>query len=568
MRDILAFDGEAQANRYILLADSDGHEIVNLSGLALRQCVDFLTRPELTGRLCIWYSFNYDVNEMFGKITDIDFWRGRRAVKLGEIRIKFTPGKKLELWRNGRKFTHYDVFGFFQKSFTRALRDWLNVDDSLINAGKAARSEFDRWPLADIRRYNQRELLHLAALGEKLVDIFSGLDWLTMRSWHGAGAAGQAALTSIRLENELDIDPRAETLGQEAYYGGRVETLQRGCWLRPVYRYDLRSAYPFAMSLLPDLSQTSWTSVKRFNPRRLGIYRVKFELPLDSRMGVLPVRGPDGLITFPLAGRGTYWSTELVHVLSRGGRLEIEDGLVASGHAPASRLSALVKRLYQLRREYRAAGDGREKAVKLILNSLYGKLAQKRHGRFHSYALAGLITSYTRSALLGAVTGHDSAVIAFATDAVFTTRRLALPLSDALGDWEEARAPQHIQVMNGIYRFGDEAKSRGFHLTTERFNELYEDILNKGYYLFEERSYVTRLLSLTQPLAHPTAGAWQVSHKIITPEGDRKRLWLRPFSANPGGSLPLPGDISICTNYYRSHEKPELEELLIDESLI
>jgi hypothetical protein len=99
-----------------------------------------------------------------------------------------------------------------------------------------------------------------------------------------------------------------------------------------------------------------------------------------------------------------------------------------------------VRELYELRAELKRSGDSREKSLKLVLNSGYGKLAQSvgfmgRTPAYQCYAMAGLITSYTRARIMEVIGGRDADIIAVATDGVLSRVPIAAPGPD-LGDWE------------------------------------------------------------------------------------------------------------------------------------
>src|SRR4029077_14096126 len=105
---------------------------------------------------------------------------------------------------------------------------------------------------------------------------------------------------------------------------------------------------------------------------------------------------------------------------------------------------------YYMRQAMDAAGDPRQWWLKLILNSLYGKFAQQV-GRavWHSWLWAGMITAHTRAQLLSAIALDPTAVVMTATDAVYSTRGLELPISSSLGDWEGQALGEAFVVQSG-----------------------------------------------------------------------------------------------------------------------
>lgn len=567
MKNVVAFDGEGIGSKYILLAASDGKQIHARRGLSARACLEFLTRPELRRSLNLWYSFNYDINMILKGVPDLDFWMGRRTLTLGDYEIRYTPSKILKIKVGRRTFTHYDVFGFFQTSFRQAIRQWLEIEeDALIEAGKAARGDFSAWTMEAIEAYNARELLHLKRLGEKLQEIFETLDLpLKMKSWHGAGAAAQAALATIHLDQELEGDPRVEEMARAAYYGGRVETLQRGVF-QNVFHADLKSAYPSAALELPDLSKLTWRETRRLEPKSWGIYEIDFAGKLTDRLGALPVRLSNGLIVFPITGSGVYWQPEIFAAQRAGVQVDIKRGLAAR-RGPASRLRDLIEELYRLRTIYQRAGDGREKAVKLCLNALYGKLAQKTRGRYYSLALAGLITSITRARLFDALTQQPDAIIAAATDGIYSTHPLTLNVGKGLGQWEVDEWDYLKMIMNGVYLGCTsagriEARTRGFNLSYDQFAEVYAQICRTGSAEFHAQRFVTHSLHLLQTEAYPHVCEWVDTTRRINPHHDVKRCWPWAFDGSPQTSSPLPGPYASIP--YQPKFEESLDTLFLD----
>jgi hypothetical protein len=542
-KTIVAFDGEGYLDRYVLLASSDD-ERWNKRGLSARECLEFLTKPCYAKTLNVWYSFGYDVNMFLKNYGSIDFWQGRQTIQLGDYRIRYFPRKILKITRKRVTYTHYDLFGFFQTSFRTALKKWLGVTDEIIERGKAARGNFERWTRRDVIEYNRRELKYLEQLAEKVIEAFSTLDIpLEIKSWHGAGAAAQAALRHIKLEEELETDPRLPEYARAAYYGGRVETNQRGTFRQTIYNYDIKSAYPAAGLEVPRLSETVWQWTHTYRPNRLGIYHVEFEAKPDDTLGPLPVRVNSGLITFPLRGRGVYWSPEIRAALKAGVNIKVLDGLINT-HTQPSRLKELIEQLYALRQKYLDAGDGREKAVKLTLNALYGKLAQKAGGRYHSLALAGLMTSITRAKIFEACYPQQTEIIAIATDGIYSRAALDVRLGNHLGEWEVTEG--HLKlVMSGVYAFahagGSEVKTRGFTLPPDKFDDLYRQLCRGKPAILHSKKFVTNSLALLQPQAHPHAATWTIETREINPQHDVKRCWPGRFTGAIQYSAPLWG---------------------------
>ncbi len=110
--------------------------------------------------------------------------------------------------------------------------------------------------------------------------------------------------------------------------------------------------------------------------------------------------------------------------------------------------------------------DIREKAIKLSLSSIYGKLAQSVGGEGKAPSVANAYyaaatTAHCRRRLLEAALIDPHAIVFFATDGIVSTRPLCglerVPKQGDvvdLGDWEYCEADSGLFVMPGVYTYG------------------------------------------------------------------------------------------------------------------
>jgi hypothetical protein len=112
--------------------------------------------------------------------------------------------------------------------------------------------------------------------------------------------------------------------------------------------------------------------------------------------------------------------------------------------------------MYSQRKRWQTEGNSAERALKLALNSLYGKMAQRVGGRlriptWHQLEWAGYVTSMTRAMLFDAVSSAPDSIIAVETDAVFSTEPLAVQVGSGLGQWKESKFDNILYVQSGFY---------------------------------------------------------------------------------------------------------------------
>ncbi len=457
----VAFDGEGYNGKFVLLGNSLGERISNPDGLPTIDCLSFLATGYSIPTKRIFFSFSYDVNNILRDIPDdqLELLLKGRVVEWEGFKIHYIPSKIFSV--NGYKY--YDVFSFFATSFINVVGLMLGPDavtESLLE-GKKARGTFETWDLDKLIAYNDEELTLLIQIMDKLRKAFQDID-VYITEWYGPGAVAKYWLKNkgVKPEPIKDFDLLNALNG--AYYGGRFEQISLGTF-KNVFEYDIRSAYPAVMAEMPYF--TNWRKVEKFEPLHpYSVWYAEFDLREDASNGnlgflPLPMRTKDGRICFPLVGKGWYWYSELklVREFFPNAKITYHRGYIASGK---DRPFNWVRELYNYRRELKANGNLSQYAIKVGLNSLYGKTAQRVGNNEHfNLAWAGYITSSVRSALarVGYQNGSEK-IIGFATDALFSTEKLNVPLSEELGDWEESSFDSGTFFQSGIYRLQNNGK--------------------------------------------------------------------------------------------------------------
>ena len=462
--EFLAYDGEGWGDKYTLLANSYGERIANPDGLTTLECLDFLaTRRYETPVKRVFFSFNYDVNHIIKDFDDeqIQTLLAGRTVEYQGHRISYIPSKILTV----NNIKYYDVFSFFATSFVNVVRRMLGpeaVTETLL-AGKAGRGSFDSWDMDTIIAYNDEELDLLVRVCDRLREAFTGIN-VHLTEWYGPGAVAKYWFKEHGVAPKEKHPEGALDALHSAYYGGRFEQITLGK-IKNIYEYDLHSAYPSVMQDMPYFR--SWKRVKGpVGDSPYSVWNVSFDLRADQGISSpnrksrrphgflpLPVRARSGHLCFPMVGKGWYWQAEVKVLLDffPDAKVTVHEGYVATVEGQPF---AWIKPLYDYRQTLKANGDISEYAIKVGLNSLYGKTAQRvGSSPYFSLAWAGYITATTRARLARAgYEGGSRNVLGFATDALFTTTKLNLPLTNNLGDWDEQRFKEGLFFQSGIYR--------------------------------------------------------------------------------------------------------------------
>lgn len=359
---------------------------------------------------------------------------------------------------------------FFQAPFLTAIdpRKWptpivSDQDFAVIAEGKAARGTAVLGP--DMIRYNVAEnramAKMMAALNRGLVDMGVRLD---RRQWYGPGQAAAAWMDAIEAptgEAVRDATPdQARAMAQESYLGGWFEIMAHGPIRGASYEYDLNGAYPWIISRLPCLLHGKWSSGEgEPKPLRKGSYRLIRAAVRGSadRIGAMPHRTPGGAVLRPRRTSGVYWQHEVDAARAAGliDSVEVSEWMdyrPCACEPPLAPLAGLYK--------WRLAA-GKEsplgKALKVVYNSVYGKLAQSVGSpKFANSLYASLITASCRAEMCLAIASHprkSAAVLMVATDGLtFDSEHPALDISpDTLGRWSAAVREDLTLFMPGMY---------------------------------------------------------------------------------------------------------------------
>lgn len=495
-RRFIAWDGEGakaeqphKPQHYVLFGCSTGEKIIGRS-LDTGELLAFIIRigRKYPGAFHVGFAFDYDSNMIIKSLPPIQIekLRNNGSVLWSNYRIEHVQSKWLQITRYGQNYKRdkndrftvriADIFGFFQCSFVVACKSYipdhpLMEQLAVIEEGKAERNNFTYDKIDYIAEYWTTEIALLQALVERLRDMLYSVD-LKVTRWHGPGAIANHVYKRQNIIHHKALTPEpVREAARYGYAGGRFELFRLGRHTN-VYGIDINSAYPAAISRLPSLSEGEWRHV--INPASVaefGIYHVRLRGFAGPTKKPSPLfhRDQQHNISYPWLVEGWYWSPEIKSVWGMVGKkgFEIVEGYEYVGWH--TRPFGFVEEMYYERKRLKRDGNGAEKALKLALNSLYGKMAQRvgweRNGRpptWHQLEWAGFVTSATRARLYSVIAripwGH---LIAVETDGIYTTAdpaELGITESPNLGEWEFSYYEEMMYVQSGVYFARDSVK--------------------------------------------------------------------------------------------------------------
>lgn len=528
-------------------------------GLPTKRILEFLLSiPQSAADLIISFSFTYDITMSLMDLPlaalcefadlGLTIWEG--------YLIAGIPRKYLDVTRliDGKRVRVWDTFAYWQMSFAKALnssRELFSRDQQavikMIERMKKERSHFDTMPDDEIREYCFSECEYLSIMYRDLLKHADSMG-LVQHDHFGPGSIAVAFFSKEGLKDAL---PQGNTLDYlsglpasvaiRSYYGGRFEISEQGI-IGDLIENDIQSAYPSIAVNLPCLRHGRFKHVKTFRPGKWGFYYVGSRTsgpwaPFPFRASAATAKeylnygrrhesGGKGSIAFVHGGRRWVTAAEVETARKYFGddAVPVFDGWVfkpGCEHKPFARLIDLYLQRKigdpecadcvtghvpegKTKREYfcekhSEPSAGLSKIIKLIINSVYGKLAQavgwklrydSQFGEdaaeawdsptYQCYIWASWITGGTRAKVLEAalIGGRDAdcpechsgemfracrehaSVKSIATDGILTNQEIPeLWTHDyALGSWERESKPDAWLGMPGIYSFKDLGK--------------------------------------------------------------------------------------------------------------
>jgi len=582
-RAFIAWDGEGitvdpdKPQNYALLAayTPDGERFIKAESgrLSTTEILHFLISVEIEfpDAYHIGFGLGYDFNQFFATLNrqqlTILHKTGLLYLNLRSIRVQWLKGKSLTVTRYKRvrkndgsfhsvkvaSITLYDVWSFFNTSFVKACEKFLGDSDDLeaVRYGKDQRSDFSYDDMDSfILPYCVLEIKLLVRLMDKFRSLLYSAGF-KIRMWHGPGAIASFILRKNGIQSHMAETPdQVREAAQYAYAAGRFELPKAG-YFPKVYSVDQNSAYPNAIAQLPSLAGGEWLRVQG-RPKRLarfGVYRIvsqpEFRGMLSRSLAPLFHRDQQGRISFPWANDGWYWSPE-VSLIWNDPRYTIVEGWE---FIPASleRPFKWVADMFEQRLEWQREGNSAEYALKIALNSLYGKMAQrvgwdkeKRLApKWHQLEWAGWVTSYTRACIyrMAQKLGADS-IVAIETDGIYTTtnpRECGVTHSVELGEWKISENDDTYYVQNGLawLRKGDDwqTKYRGLDISSltladvvSHLSRIGSDLTWKDTLRGTSKRFIGIGAALVSKNMEERFCRWETSPREIIVGGDGKRI--------------------------------------------
>ena len=583
-RPCVAIDTETYNGNIIVLADSDGNFIEH-PDITFENVAEFLFRHEYKWMFCWNLSYDGDIiAKLLGDVLYNYKYSGNLNFTYGTYKIRYIENKSLTISKGHYSVTVYDIAQYFDKApldkaYTNNLK--LPLPQEYI-AMKARRSFFTLRYFRDhkklVRSYCIQDCTHTKALADYWINTFHQAYGFYPNRWLSAGYLAEKVMIAngINIPYFHDIEYPIQKLARASFYGGRFEMLMKGL-VGKAYDYDINSAYPYALTTIPDLTQGRWLDSEEIHPdAKLGFFHIVANVPSSVRVAPFPFRTSWGMIFYPFGKFSTYVTLpELLAVrslnLDAKINFKILEGyqFIPSSNNDESKyiFKNFILDQYRTRQQLKLQDSPLERTIQLILNSMYGKMAQKTNvgrrmqimGNLFCPVIASHVTGYTRAQLLSLTHtyGLEQDLVAYATDSITSKKALPSVITNDLGGLKLAEQSNDMfSIQNGFRRSNGKWKLRGLGFDKEKKIEIEHidtvETEDGRIVLILERKKPQRLKSAIRRGLIEEVGKFKTFKREIDLNADTKRFWPERITTVHSdycvGSIPL--DVNLDGRLY------------------
>ena len=537
--------------------------------------LEFLTTDRRRGKIGFFYNLKYDFQAIL-KWLPVEFWdeiHRKGQTRYGDFELIYIPKKMFRIRRltakTSRVFSFYDIAQFYKgMSLDAASKTYLGKKklDTGLNLGELTIEECHTEPII---RYCKND----AKLCEELAEVF--IKTCHKQELFPTSFCSPATISARFFQSRAEI-PTINRVPKHflhmawlAYSGAFITIFKKG-YFKKVFEYDINSAYPYAMTQLPNLDDGVFSFVKGNVPEDAELGWLKVRVMIDEsdpgyyHPPFVMIRPP--LPNYmPCGSFETYVTLAEYEAYQEDVIIEPICGLYWKGTKLNVRYPFLdvVEYLYKTRKSIKDPASNY--FLKICLNGFYGKNFQKiidrdedsktfgklNTGNFFNPFYASYITALCRVMVFEALKKCPvEAQIGCFTDSILTTIPLTMPLSDRLGDWQFSQAGELLMVGCGVYTFrgdkGLKTKARGFHTTSKI--DLFEIFRAHPDVVTVPISVMTNI-SFSQAMIQKKPQDMNLlvkNERLININFDIKRMWEGRFDCTQDAleknidSLPIP----------------------------
>ena len=544
LRQVYALDTETDENGDItILADSDGHYL-ELDDITPEKVIKFLFSKRFQGSWNFFYYITFDAEVILKLFGDLlyDYKRTRiLTFHFQDYTIEYIPQKKIAIRKGHHSCVFFDIAQYYQESLDNAYLHNIGKVPNWYTDAKSKRSHYTRYYYKrfpyKVRKYCLQDCTYTKQLAEHWIKVFFEAFNFYPQRFISSGYLAEKVLINNKINIPLfgEIPFEINEFAWRCYYGARFEIIKRG-FIGNAHLYDINSAYPYALSIIPDITKGTWKKSKTLlDDALLGFFKIECNIPDIKYIPPFPFRTNNKL--FFLSGKfTTYCTLAELKSCNDPSFYKILESYQYFDDNPTYPYKKFIESIYNKRLKFKEQNNPLQLPLKIILNSIYGKTAQRvgnRMGNLFNPIIASTITGMTRAMLYDFVKKHgiEHNVVSFATDSIITTRKLDVN-SIKLGDFSHDNSASDVYVLqNGIYRFNGKWKKRGIGNLGNKQIEHLETIEKDGkLYQVMKVLRVNRLRTSILTNSISEIGKFKTVERLVNLNADRKRAWFEEIT--------------------------------------
>lgn len=561
LKPICAQDTETDKRGNVrIIADSDGDF---LDEITPENLIRWLFRKKYQNSWNFFYNLTFDA-EVILKILpqeSLDNYKKTRYLEFDfdGYKIDYLPSKRLAIRKGHHSSIFFDIAQYYHESLTNAYQNNIGQLPKKYLDMKKKRSSFSDYYFEHfpnkIKEYCIQDCVYTRKLAEHWIKLFhSAFDFYPAR-WISSGYLAEKVLINqnIYIPRFSETPEEVQEFAYNSYFGGRFEILKRG-FIGKAYLYDINSAYPFALSKIPDLTKGRWMKRMSIHPKALlGFFKIETDIPDVKYVPPFSFR-KESKVFFPSGKFVTFATLEELKACKDTSFYRILDSVQYVSENPSYPYKQFIENLYLKRLELKQKNDPLQLPLKIILNSIYGKTGETVRGRIGNLfnpAIFATITGHARAQLYRFVHDHniEREVAAFATDSICTTKEICVNSTGLGGFSFDNSADDVFYLQNGFYRFNGKWKQRGFGKLGSKVIENFDTVEREGKLLMKCRILRPRRLrsSILQD-SIDDVGKFSEFERELNFNADKKRIWLGEISNID--SRIMNESIPISMNYF------------------
>ena len=540
LRPVYTLDTETDENGDItIIADNVGNYL-ELDDITPEKVMKFLFSKRYQGSWNFFYNVTFDAEVILKIFGDLLYdYKRTRVLKFhyGDYTIEYIPAKKIAIRKGHHSAVFFDIAQYYHQSLVSAYESNIGkLPDWYITTKKQrshyTRKYYQKYP-RKVRTYCIQDCIFTKELSKHWIKNFHNTFSFYPQRFISSGYLAEKVLINNDVNIPLfkEIPFAINDLAWKSYYGGRFEILKRG-FIGTAHLYDINSAYPYAFANIPDITKGKWKKLKKISDDALlGFFKIQCNIPDCKYVPPFPFRKNNRLL-FPSGKFVTYCTLAELKACDNPKYYKILESYQYFDDYPIYPYKEFVESIYKKRIQFKNDNNPLQLPLKVILNSIYGKTAQRvgnRIGNLFSPVIASTITGVTRSMLYDFVQNHniEKDVVSFATDSIITTKKLGVD-SVQLGGFAYENSGDDVYVLqNGIYRFNGKWKKRGIgNLENKQIEHL--KTIEKDGNLYQKMNVlrVNRLRTSILSESIDDIGKFRIIERLVHLNADKKRMWF------------------------------------------